>query len=243
MSVPVIVWDAGHGGIDPGACLGARHESNDVLKLVLAAGKKLEAEYECKSVYTRKTDIYKSPSKRASEANKIDADLFVSVHRNDATDTSANGFEVCVFSLTGIKYELGKLLCEDMENIGFRNRGVKARPNLTVLRATDMNAVLLEVGFIRNKKDNKLFDDRFNEIVEAIVKDVAKVMYLKKKCISVGDKVRINKGAVYAGSHAGKAVSTYAMGRVHTIAKIDADKNALLKEINSWVNIKYLYKA
>ena len=243
--IPLICWDAGHGGKDPGACLGSRHEADDVLKLVLAAGKKLEKNYKCECVYTRKTDIYESPYKKATDANKANADLFISVHRNDADDVSANGFEVLVHSKNGIKYELAETICESMENIGFKNRSVKIRSNLTVLSATNMNALLLEVGFIRNKKDNRLFDERFDDIVNAIVKDVAKVMKLKKKsaAMGVGDRVRIKKDAVYAGAHAGKKVTAYARGRAHTIVKIDGEKNALLKEINSWVNTKYLYKA
>lgn len=243
--IPLIYWDAGHGGKDPGACYGSRHEADDVLKLVLAAGKKLKKNYKCKCGYTRKKDIYESPSKKAADANNANADLFISVHRNDADDVNANGFEALVYSKTGIKYKLADAICESMENLGFENRGVKVRTNLAVLRKTNMNAVLLEVGFIKNKKDNKLFDMKFDEIVDAIVKDVAAVMNLKKKKsgICIGDKVRINKNAVYAGAHAGRKVSTYARGLIHTVKKIDKDGNALLAEIDSWVNTKYLYKA
>lgn len=244
MNVPFIELDPGHGGKDPGACLGARHEADDVLKLALAVGKHLISNYVCEVGYTRTTDIYESPSKKADDANKADADLFVSFHRNDAEEITANGFEALVHAKTGIKYKLATAVCNDMENLGYNNRGVKVRRDLTVLVDTNMNAVLFEFGFIRNTKDNKLFDLKFDEIVVCVAKNIAKVMNLKKKNdgIVVGDKVRINKGAVYAGAHAGKEVSTYARSRVHTVKKIDQNKNCLLKEINSWVNVKYLYE-
>ena len=45
---------------------------------------------------------------------------------------------------------------EQLEDIGFVNLGVKARPNLVVLKRTKMPAVLVEVGFINSDVDNKL---------------------------------------------------------------------------------------
>lgn len=48
---------------------------------------------------------------------------------------------------------------EQLEDIGFVNLGVKARPNLVVLKRTKMPAVLVEVGFINSDVDNKLFDE------------------------------------------------------------------------------------
>ena len=48
------------------------------------------------------------------------------------------------------------------------NLGVKARPNLVVLRRTQMPAVLVEVGFINSDVDNKLFDEHFDAIAQAI---------------------------------------------------------------------------
>ena len=46
------------------------------------------------------------------------------------------------------------------------------KANFHVLRETKSPAVLLEVGFIDNTKDNKLFDAKFKEIVEVITKAI-----------------------------------------------------------------------
>ena len=54
-----------------------------------------------------------------------------------------------------------------LEKIGYKNLGVNARPNLVVLRRTDMPAVLVEVGFINNDQDNALFDSKFDAISSA----------------------------------------------------------------------------
>ena len=55
-----------------------------------------------------------------------------------------------------------------LEEVGFQNLGVKARPGLVVLRRTKMPALLVEVGFINSTIDNQLFDDKFQEIAQAI---------------------------------------------------------------------------
>ena len=48
------------------------------------------------------------------------------------------------------------------------NLGVKARPNLVVLKRTKMPAVLVEAGFINSDIDNQLFQNNFYDIAGAI---------------------------------------------------------------------------
>ena len=45
-----------------------------------------------------------------------------------------------------------------------------------VLRRTQMPAVLMELGFINNDMDNQMFDQRFGEMVDAIVTGVEKAI-------------------------------------------------------------------
>ena len=77
-----------------------------------------------------------------------------------------------VYDKSGIKYEMAQNINEQLESIGFVNLGVKARPNLIVLRRTKMPAVLVEVGFINSDTDNQLFDDNFQDIAEAIASGI-----------------------------------------------------------------------
>ena len=56
----------------------------------------------------------------------------------------------------------------NMEKIGFKNNGVTERPNLVVLKRTQMPALLLEVGFINSSKDNAIFDNNFDAIAQGI---------------------------------------------------------------------------
>lgn len=95
-----------------------------------------------------------SLSQRVNEANRWDADVFVSIHTNAFPDPAANGTEVLVYRRGGIAYTLGEeILRRIVENLGMRDRGVKIRPSIYVLRKTRMPAVLVELGFITNPSD------------------------------------------------------------------------------------------
>lgn len=53
----------------------------------------------------------------------------------------------------------------------FKDRGIK-NSSLHMTRETKSAAILLEVGFINNSNDNKVFDNRFEEIAQSIAKVV-----------------------------------------------------------------------
>lgn len=163
-----IMLDAGHGGRDPGAVYNGRQEKDDTLRLTLAIGEILQNN-GIDVEYTRTTDVYQTPYEKAMLANNAGVDFFVSIHRNSyPTDNEVSGVESLVYDLSGIKYQMALDINDQLETIGFVNLGVKARPNLVVLRRTRMPAVLVEVGFINSDVDNQLFDDNFNDIAQAI---------------------------------------------------------------------------
>lgn len=176
-----IFLDAGHGGKDSGATKGSRHESDDVLKVVKKVGKKLEETYSNVVVgYSRTSDIYESPSKKASDGNSFNADYFFSFHRN-AYNGSAKGWETEYKSHSSVKDGIMSDLNKKMKKIGFTIRGDKQRDNLAVLNQTSMPALLFEIGFIDNSGDNKIFDSKFDDIVDAFVNAIGSNCGLKKK--------------------------------------------------------------
>lgn len=164
-----IMLDAGHGGArDPGAVYEGRQEKDDNLKLVLAIGEIL-SDRGIDVEYTRTTDVYETPYEKAMKANNAGVDFFVSIHRNSfPVDNEVEGVESLIYDLSGLKYEMAQNINEQLEGVGFVNLGVKARPNLVVLKRTRMPAVLVEVGFINSNTDNQLFDDNFQDIAQAI---------------------------------------------------------------------------
>ena len=163
-----IALDAGHGGSDPGAVYKGRQEKDDTLDLTLAVGDILKKN-GIDVYYTRTTDEYETPFKKATDANNSGADLFVSIHRNSSENPNQYScVETLVYSDTGLKAEVARNINNQLEDAGFKNLGVDERKNLVVLKRTKMPAVLVEAGFINNDKDNYLFDEEFDSIAQAI---------------------------------------------------------------------------
>lgn len=163
-----IALDAGHGGSDPGAVYKGRQEKDDTLDLTLAVGDILKKN-GIDVYYTRTTDEYETPFKKATDANNSGADLFVSIHRNSSENPNQySGVKTLVYSDTGLKAEVARNINNQLEDAGFKNLGVDERKNLVVLKRTKMPAVLVEAGFINNDKDNYLFDEEFDSIAQAI---------------------------------------------------------------------------
>ena len=182
-----IMIDAGHGGRDPGAVFNGRQEKDDALRLALAVGQILE-DRGVDVEFTRTTDIYESPTQKAMKANNAGADFCVSIHRNSfPTPNAASGAEVLVYNREGIKSEMAENVVQQLENVGFRNLGVKERPNLAVLRRTQMPAILVEAGFINSDTDNQIFDDNFNAIAMGIADGIMDTLGISGS--GVGDTV------------------------------------------------------
>lgn len=96
LSFDKVVIDAGHGGKDPGAIAPSGRYEKD---LVLAIARELRDELkrrlpELEVVMTRDDDRYLSLSERTALANRVDGQLFVSIHANAAKDRRARGYEV-----------------------------------------------------------------------------------------------------------------------------------------------------
>ena len=163
-----IMLDAGHGGNDPGAVYGGRQEKDDNLRLAMAVGNIL-SQNGIDVVYTRTDDVYQSPIEKARLANASGADYFIYFHRNSSPEPNQySGVETLVYNQSGRKLTMAQNINRALENIGFKNLGVKSRPGLVVLRRTRMPALLIETGFINTPEDNERFDENFNEIARAI---------------------------------------------------------------------------
>ncbi len=89
-----IVVDAGHGGKDPGAVGPSGVLEKDVtLAMAKVLARKLEAELGCEVILTRDGDVYLPLEERTAIANKVGADLFISIHANANRNRSAYGVE------------------------------------------------------------------------------------------------------------------------------------------------------
>lgn len=172
-----VVLDAGHGGSDPGAVYNGRQEKDDVLRLVRAVGAILENN-GVNVKYTRTDDIYDTPFQKAMKANATGADLLVSIHRNSSANPNTyTGAQTLVYSDDGIRARLARNINNELTALGFRDAGIVERPNLVVLKRSSMPAALVEAGFINSDVDNRLFDERFNEIAQGIADGILTTLY------------------------------------------------------------------
>lgn len=169
--------DAGHGGKDSGAVndnLGLQ-EKIAALDVCLKLGELLEAR-GAKIYYSRTdNDSYPELVTRTSEANAKNVTAFISIHLNSAKSKTASGIETLVYSLKGTAYNLAEKVQKNfVAATGWKDRGVKERPGLTVLKKTKMPAILCEIGFISNDEQaSQLFmPDMQNRIAEAIADGV-----------------------------------------------------------------------
>ena len=112
---------------------------------------------------------------RVNDANSWGADYFISLHTNASDNPSASGVEAFAYAQPSRAFSLGEDIVENLsEATGLRDRGMKVRPGLYVLRRTNMPAVLVEMGFISNPSDAALMNSNpelfargiYNGIVE-----------------------------------------------------------------------------
>ena len=189
---------AGHGGSDPGAVDSIELEENDGIyqdeiyseesDINLEAALILQSMLEEKGhkvIMARTEDIYVNLYERVEMANKNNADIVISLHANAASTPSASGIETFYYSSPTYTSKKGKQLArliqrELIDVTDTLDRSIKGRENLWVLRKTDMPAVLIEMGFITNLREEKLLNEReyLYLLMEAVAEGVED--YLKE---------------------------------------------------------------
>jgi len=96
-----IVIDAGHGGHDTGTLgPGGIEEKEIVLDVALRLGKLLKQRLGADVIFTRDNDTFVPLETRTATANKAQADLFLSIHANSSSDSSARGVETYYLNFT-----------------------------------------------------------------------------------------------------------------------------------------------
>lgn len=93
-SIKTIVIDPGHGGEDPGA-IGPKGTQEAVVALQIARklSFKLKNDLGLKTVLTRTTNKTLTLEERNQKANRLGADLFISIHANANDSATANGVQ------------------------------------------------------------------------------------------------------------------------------------------------------
>ena len=178
----IIVLDPGHGGSDAGAIGPTGVSEKSVSLAVSLKAQRLLTNAGYQVVMTRTTDIdVAAPG--VSDATELqarvdkappNAALFISVHCNAFSNSSANGVET-YHAPNAVKGErLARLLNEELIRLGgLNNRGVKAA-RFYVMTHSQCPASLIELGFITNPREEQLLasDDYQQKLAQAITNAV-----------------------------------------------------------------------
>ncbi len=204
--VPVIVLDAGHGGVDPGAiAVDGTYEKTIALAVTRALRDELMRMGGFQVILTRDSDVYIPLRERVAIARRAGADLFLSIHADSLDRPGVRGASVYTLSETASDAETAKLAArenrsdiiagvdlgtqqDDVANIlidlamretknqskrlanglvnGFRAGDIALleRPHrsagFAVLKAPDVPSVLVEVGFLSDRREAAQLRDR-----------------------------------------------------------------------------------
>jgi len=172
-----VVIDPGHGGKDPGA-IGVAGLEEKSITLAIAQMVYLNAldDPDLRIVLSRRNDEYSFPTDRILAADRMGADLYVSIHANAFSDPSVSGVETLVDESepqTSRSYTLAQTLQQHVvAATGAEDRGVKWAP--LFIRQAQMPAALVEVGFVTNPLEAQLLQRPSYE--EKIAKGILKAI-------------------------------------------------------------------
>ncbi len=173
-----VVLDAGHGGKDTGAIVDDIYEKDINLPVTLYL-RDILVENGVSVILTRSTDTFIELEERAQIANDAEATMFVSIHCNYYEDDSdISGLE-CYYYPDDVDSLCFATDILDIVNSNGVTIGRKTvAEDLSVLRNTNMRAVLIELGYMSNSTNLKqLQDEDFQielayEIAEGIINNL-----------------------------------------------------------------------
>ena len=185
----IVVIDPGHGGKDAGATTRTGIKEKDIAlgiasKIVVLNNKLVENPLML--FLTRYTDTLISLGDRTQLAKKLKADIFISIHCNQALNRTASGTEVFIHPKSEVQAEesayLGFTIQKGLADIlGVKNRGIKFG-NFQVLRDNNNSSatVLLELGFL-SQTDEAIYlskEESQNAVALVILQSIIKFLGL-----------------------------------------------------------------
>ena len=182
-----VVVDAGHGGKDEGArSNNRRYREKDCNLAMVKKLKQMLDQTDINVIYTRLEDRYITKKRRTVIANMKKADLFISIHCNasDNIHSRASGIETLYAKRKGdnrlmTNRRFAHILLDTVEASSLNKaRKCIRREDLFVLRHTDMPAVIVETGYMSNRKDMSYINSQKGqyEIADGIYKGIIKTL-------------------------------------------------------------------
>ncbi len=222
----IVVIDAGHGGVDPGALGRKAREKNITLRFAKIFAQQLRATGKYQVYLTRNHDVYIPLRQRVNIAHKHKADLFISIHADAIRKKSVRGMSVYTLSevasdkeaaalarkenksdiLAGVDFgdhpPVVNTILLDLAQRAAKNSAAefanlvvdKARHStkllerthrfagFRVLKSPDVPSVLIELGFLTNRKDEKqLLSKNWNKKVANSLVQAVDAFFMRDK--------------------------------------------------------------
>lgn len=174
-----ILLIAGHGAGDPGACACGYKEADLTREVATTLQAKLKT-YADVDLFDTSKNLY-SYLKSGGKCNFANYNYVFEIHFNAAAgDTTGNGkttgTEILIHTTeNGASVE--ETILNNIAALGFKNRGIKRRSdlrNMNVCKKTyGVSYALLEVCFIDDLDDVKLYQNKKVEVIDAITNGIA----------------------------------------------------------------------
>ncbi|HBQ85859.1 MAG TPA: N-acetylmuramoyl-L-alanine amidase CwlD [Syntrophomonas sp.] len=169
----VIVVDAGHGGIDPGAVRGEKREKDVTLPISKILAKHLSqagamvvmlrdsdrdlanSDFKGTVAQRKRQDL----ANRVKKANDANADLYISIHTNADLSPRWSGAQVFYNPGSEKSKRLAEIIQKELTTILGNTKREAKTGSYYILSNTKMPTVIVEVGFISNPGEAKLLYD------------------------------------------------------------------------------------
>lgn len=231
-----IMLDAGHGYNTPGKRSPDGMHEYEYNRAVAIHARNLLWNYQNVTVHFAHSDQEDVPlQERTDKANSLNVDVYVSIHANAFGSGGWNnvgGIETFVHpSRPPIAYQLAQKIQRNLVAVtGLDDRGVKTA-DFHVLRATRMDAVLAECGFMTNRNEARLLrsDTYRRAVAEAIVKALADQYKLVKKDgtapapLSPGGLYKVQTGAFQERKNADRLAAQLRRDGYESFVNIDSE--------------------
>ena len=175
MGETLVVLDPAHGSFDRGdRGPGGSYEADLCWDIAARAATRL-AELGARVRFTRTEAEAPGASDRAARANRMNGDLFVSIHLNSNEEPTAEGASTYYFGSSRAGESLAEFIQHELLRLGVRDCRSHAR-SYTILKETRMPAILVEPGFITSPYDEKRLEspEFRNDVAGAIVAGIAR---------------------------------------------------------------------
>ena len=200
---------AGHNPANKVACgaIGLLDESTENRNVVKELKAILEAEghivYDC--TCDNGTSVSDVINKIVVKSNANTVDLDISIHFNSgANDKTGNskstGTECLIYNSSNNKEVIAKRICANIAQLGFKNRGVKVRTDLSILKKTKAPCILIECCFVDDFDDVKLYNPK--SMAKAIAQGILNKTIEDKKTNDEYYRVIAGSYANYANAEA-----------------------------------------